>query len=333
MSGIECRFAQTDTDNVYTRHLRLTTACCAPLTHVYNRSPSLTILALSLALVAGCTPTPEPTAVSTATATIEPTPTATPLPPTATPEPLAARANGQPILLVEYSAERQRCQAAQTFSDCAARVLQSLTEQAVVEQAAIREGLSVPDAALELEINRVREALGAEGYAAWLAANFYTEASFREAVRRDLLRAQVTAQVRATVGDNAEQVRARLILVAEEATAQSLLAQLQAGADFATLAAQNSLDLSSRAAGGDLGWFPRGWLTLPEVEQVAFALETGQTSEVLATELGFAIVRAEEREAAHALSPEAAEALRQKAYADWLQAELAKATIETFVSP
>ncbi|MBL8046263.1 MAG: peptidylprolyl isomerase [Anaerolineales bacterium] len=290
-------------------------------------------MALGLVVLVGCTPTPEPTAVSTATATFVPTATTTPLPPTATPEPLAARVNGQPILLADYEAELQRCQAAQAFSDCAARVLQSLTEQAVVEQAAVSAGLSVTEAAIELEINRVREALGAEGYAAWLAANFYTEASFREAVRRDLLRAQMGATVRATVGDNAEQARARLILVAEETTARELMAQLQAGADFATLAAQNSVDLSSRVAGGDLGWFPRGWLTLPEVEQAAFTLETGQTSEVLATELGFAIVRAEEREAAHPLSPEAAEALRQNAYTAWLQAELAKATIETFVSP
>lgn len=271
--------------------------------------------------------------MSTATAITVPTPTATPLPPTATPELLAARVNGQPVLLAEFEAELQRCEAAQTFSDCAARVLQSLTEQAVVEQAAVNAGLVVTEAALELEVARVRETLGAEGFAAWLAANFYTEASFREAVRRDLLRAQMGAQVRQTVGANAEQVRARLILVAEEATAQELLAQLQAGADFSVLAVQSSLDLSSRAAGGDLGWFPRGWLTLPEVERAAFTLETGQISDVLATKLGFAIVRTEERDAVHALSPEAAEALRQKAYADWLQAELAKAEIETFINP
>jgi len=301
---------------------------------VYNRLPSLIILVWVLALTVGCaSPPPELTPVSTATVPALPTRTVTPLPPTVTPEPLAARVNGQPILLAEFEAELQRCEAAQVFTDCAARVLQSLVEQVVVEQAAVNAGLKVAEETLEAEVARVRETLGVEGFAAWLAANLYTEASFREAVRRDLLRAQMIAQVRQTVGDDAEQVRARLILVAEEATARELLAQLQAGADFATLAAQSSLDLSSRAAGGDLGWFPRGWLTLPEVEQAAFALEAGQLSEVLTTELGFAIVRTEEREAVHALSPEAAEALRQKAYTDWLQAKLAQAEIEMFVNP
>ncbi len=45
--------------------------------------------------------------------------------------------------------------------------------------------------------------------------------------------------------------------------------QLQAGADFATLAYRYD-----PLTGGDLGWFPRGVLTQPAVEEAAFSLQT-----------------------------------------------------------
>lgn len=288
---------------------------------------------LSLALAACGQPTLAPTATVAATAT-RPEPTSTPEPPTATPVPLAARVNGQPILLAAYEDEVKRCQAAQAFSDCPARVLQTLIEQSVVEQAAQAAGLTVSESDVEAELARVQQGLGsAEAYTAWLRANFYSDQAFREAVRRDLLRARMLQQVTAAVGETAEQVHAQAILVSDEATARSLLEQIRSGADFATLAVNYSLDLSTRVAGGDLGWFPRGWLTVPEVEQAAFALQPGETSEVIQTEMGYYLVQVLERDPVRALSPGARQALRERAYQTWLQGEMAKAVIETLVNP
>jgi parvulin-like peptidyl-prolyl isomerase len=109
--------------------------------------------------------------------------------------------------------------------------------------------------------------------------------------------------------------------------------ELQAGADFATVALNYSRDLSSRAAGGDLGWFPRGILTVPEVEDAAFALQPGETSGIVQSSLGFHIVQTIERDPARPLSPAAAQVLRAAAFTAWLDELVAGAAIEQFIAP
>ncbi len=289
-----------------------------------------------LALCAACA---QPTATPAPTATVTPVPptataTATPAPPTATPVPLAARVNGQEVPLAEYAAERQRCEAAQAYPDCGARVLQALVEQTVVEQAARAAGLTIAEAEVQAELDAAQQALGGpEAYTTWLAANGYTAEAFKEAVRRDLLRARQAERVMASVGEAAEQVHAQVILVAEEALARSLLEQVRAGAEFGPLAVANSLDASTRAAGGDLGWFPRGWLTEPAVEQAAFALQPGELSEVVATEQGYYVLQVLERDPVRARAQGARQALRARAYRIWLETELAQAAVELLINP
>jgi parvulin-like peptidyl-prolyl isomerase len=122
-------------------------------------------------------------------------------------------------------------------------------------------------------------------------------------------------------------------VVADEATAQELLAQIRSGADFSALALKYSLDFSSRAAGGDLGWFPRGVLAVPEVEAAAFALKPGETSGVIHSAVGYHLVKVLEIDPARPLSPAAQQALRAQAYQAWLDQALSKAAIQKLVSP
>lgn len=72
--------------------------------------------------------------------------------------------------------------------------------------------------------------------------------------------------------------------------ADSLAAALRAGADFATLATRFSDDSSTRAAGGELGWFRRGMM-VPAFEQVAFSLRPGELSHPVETTYGFHVIR------------------------------------------
>lgn len=109
--------------------------------------------------------------------------------------------------------------------------------------------------------------------------------------------------------DVPERVRARHILIqvardaddaeveARRAQAQDALDQLAAGADFAELARDLSDDAGTRESGGDLGFFGRGQM-VPAFEEAAFALEPGQTSELVRTDFGFHVIRVEERQAA-----------------------------------
>lgn len=64
--------------------------------------------------------------------------------------------------------------------------------------------------------------------------------------------------------------------------------KLKAGESFAALALRYS-DCPSRVRGGDLGKSARGMMT-DKLEDAAFALEVGETSEIVGTEFGFHII-------------------------------------------
>jgi parvulin-like peptidyl-prolyl isomerase len=259
--------------------------------------------------------------------------------PTATPEPLAATVNGLGITLAVYQKEVARCQADEVGAsldgaDCPLAVLQTLIEQAVIEQAAAAQGLAVPAADVDTALAQIEHDLGGpEALAAWEAANHYTADEFRAALASDLLRARMSEQALADLPTTAEQVHAREVLVTAQDTAQAVLVQLQGGADFASVALNYSRDLSSRAAGGDLGWFPRGVLTVPEVEEAAFALQPGELSGIVRSRLGFHIVQTLERDPARPISPAAAQTLRAAAFNAWLDDLVSSAAIERRIVP
>ncbi|HUT50340.1 MAG TPA: peptidylprolyl isomerase [Alphaproteobacteria bacterium] len=65
--------------------------------------------------------------------------------------------------------------------------------------------------------------------------------------------------------------------------------EIAGGGEFAALASEHS-DCPSRAQGGDLGSFGRGMM-VPEFEQAAFALETGNVSDVVQTDFGYHLIQ------------------------------------------
>src|SRR5688500_18869814 len=76
--------------------------------------------------------------------------------------------------------------------------------------------------------------------------------------------------------------------------AAGLLERVRAGENFETLATQNSQDPGSAAQGGDLGFFERGTM-VAAFDSVAFALEPGQISDIVATPFGYHIIKVEEK--------------------------------------
>jgi peptidyl-prolyl cis-trans isomerase D len=85
---------------------------------------------------------------------------------------------------------------------------------------------------------------------------------------------------------NPERRRAQHILVEDETLANDLLNQIKEGADFAKLAKTNSEDTSSNEQGGDLGLFERD-LMGAEFDEVAFAMNVGDVSDVVSTDYGY----------------------------------------------
>ncbi|MCA1646659.1 MAG: peptidylprolyl isomerase [Chloroflexi bacterium] len=153
-----------------------------------------------------------------------------------------------------------------------------------------------------------------------LTLNSLSEADFRDRLQQSMLRDKVqTAIGEEQVAGSDEEVHARHILVATQEQANDVLTQLQAGADFATLAAQVSTDPGSKDKAGDLGWFSRGVMD-PPFETAAFALQPGQLSEVVQGANGFHVIQVLERDPARARPPDQLTVKRQKVFSDWLAA-------------
>lgn len=77
---------------------------------------------------------------------------------------------------------------------------------------------------------------------------------------------------------------------------EKLAADLKGGADFATLAKQNSDDTGSKPQGGDLGWVKRGMMT-KSFEDALFGLKAGETSAPVETEFGWHLIKLDELKA------------------------------------
>jgi parvulin-like peptidyl-prolyl isomerase len=93
--------------------------------------------------------------------------------------------------------------------------------------------------------------------------------------------------------------------------------QLDAGADFATLAKQYSEDTGSRDQGGELGWFGKGQM-VAEFENAAFKLQPGQVSDPVKTQFGYHLIKVEERDPARPIDPSTLPQKKYEAFQKWL---------------
>jgi len=71
--------------------------------------------------------------------------------------------------------------------------------------------------------------------------------------------------------------------------AESLLAEIHRGGDFATLAKRESMDETTKANGGDMGWSRRGD-NVPELDRWLFQLPPDQVSPVIESPLGYHLI-------------------------------------------
>jgi parvulin-like peptidyl-prolyl isomerase len=259
-----------------------------------------------------------------------PTLSSTPSSPSSTPVPLATTVNGEAITLAEYQAELSRYQAAvgtELATEDEQRVLNDLIDQLLLAQGAVQAGYRADEKALQARYEGLVAQLGGEQVlAAWMASNEYDQASFRRALARSMAAAWMRDQIAAEVPAAVEQVHARQILLYNSEEANRVMTQLRSGADFADLAAQYD-----PAAGGDLGWFPQGYLFDPRLDEVAFNLQPGEFSDVIQTDAGFHILQVVEREAIYPLEPDARLALQRRALRDWLAARRSQSQIQVFV--
>jgi len=137
-----------------------------------------------------------------------------------------------------------------------------------------------------------------------------------------------------------ESARIRIITAQDEKKGKEALARIKAGEDFGDVAARMSED-SYRIKGGDLGYVHKGRI-LPELEDAAFKMKAGETSDLIKAEGTWFIVKLEDFRPAHQMTFEESknrlkqdlEAKRSAELKEKLLAELhAKAVIEVLLKP
>jgi parvulin-like peptidyl-prolyl isomerase len=311
---------------------------------------ALLVTGLWVALAGGCAHSwqnrvPQTSVGTPSKSATTPLPSATPSPlpsATATP-PLAARVNGQPILLSDLEREIARATGAgieqstvPAAVDAQAKVEEQVLERMIAEvlvaqtadQLGITPGLAEVDAQVRADVSAGG---GSLAFAEWLTATDQTYEEYAAAVRTSLLLQRVALAVTAGLPSGGEQVHLRRIEVDSLEAADGLLARIQQGEDFSKLAVELAADTTTGRVAGDMGWVPRGVLD-SQAEAMVFALQPSQVAGVAAEDSGkYALFQLVERETDRPYSPAVQAELRAEAFRRWLAEKRAKAAIERLV--
>ncbi|MEG0289608.1 MAG: peptidylprolyl isomerase [Carnobacterium sp.] len=213
----------------------------------------------------------------------------------------------------------------------------STLQQLIIEDVLSEKyGKVVTDKKVSKEYKTQEESYGgADAFKYVLSSSGFTESSYKDTIRLNLL-------IEEAVKDNTEftdeeiqtaydaytpPVTAAHILVEDEDQAKDLITQLNDGADFATLAKENSADTASAEKGGELT-FSTGEM-IPEFEEAAMKLKEGEmTTEPVQTTNGYHIIKMIEKPEKGTLKEE-----RKNIEAQLLQAKLAdSAAIQAILS-
>lgn len=172
----------------------------------------------------------------------------------------------------------------------------------------------------------------------WLKEAMITSGAYSAALQADFSRALVTDQALRDIYDSTkdqlDEACSSHILVASTdddaadlAKAQDLRGQLEAGADFAKLAQENSDDPGSAPQGGDLGCSPEG-VFVPEFDEYVWSGEIGAISEPVKTSFGYHLIKVTRRgiPTFEDARPQLEESLQQQAGQE-LQAWMAEAMV------
>ena len=268
------------------------------------------------------------------TPTLENTPTDTPVPatPTATSEPVAARINGEVISLSFFEGEVARYKLVMQENpegltdevQVRELVINDLIDQVLLKQGAEAAGMQVSDEQYQQEITRLVSELGSEdALINWKTEYGYDDQQFEIAMRLSIAASWQKDQIAATIPEAVEQVHVQQIFAYTSEGAQRALTSLNSGTDFDEIAWTYD-----PVTGGDLGWFPFGYLTVDEVDVVAFSLGVGEYSQVIESRLGYHIIKVLEKDSAYPLMADARVFLQRQAVNDWLRISREQAKIE-----
>jgi peptidyl-prolyl cis-trans isomerase C len=277
---------------------------------------------LSLAVAAALLCVPAlPAAVMAQATSPAPPAAATPATPATTQaavDPVVAKVADRVIHLSDVS------EAAQTLPDEVRSMPPQVLYPMLLDQMVDREALVIQAKKLGLEKDpAVQHAI--ERATDQVLQNAVLSRDIAPTVTDAALHAKYDAEIANKPGET--EVHAQHILVPTEDDAKKVIDQLNKGADFATLAKQDSKDPGAQN-GGDLGFFKQGDM-VPEFAAAAFALKPGQfTQTPVKTQFGYHVIKVIDRRVAPPPTfDQAKDQLRQEAIQAGVRQVLAKARV------
>ena len=212
------------------------------------------------------------------------------------------------------------------ISKLTSQVLDEMVNEELIVQAAEAAKVEVESSEVQAALDEIKQTnnLDDAGLAAALAAQGYTMAGYKHELRRQVLRFRAVNQLVAPkVQITDEDVRARydqmarrteqvqavklshmLFKLPEHPTEQQIaeaknkasnaITRVKGGEDFAKVAATESDDDTTKATGGELGWFQRGSMANPEWEPIVFAMEKGDVRGPVTGPQGFHVFQVTE---------------------------------------
>lgn len=208
-------------------------------------------------------------------------------------------------------------------------ILNQMIDEKLMSQEAEKKKIKISKRKIEKGIDSVKERFsGGEEFKKELKRQKITQKEFKEKIRKQLMIMElIDMAVRSKISEptaeeieefyktnkdkmvEPEGVRVRHILItvsdsatkSQKASALKKIKEAQKklkkkGVDFGELAKEYSQDPASSKRGGDLGFFVRGEM-VPEFEKASFALNVGQTSDIVKTKFGYHIIKCEGKRA------------------------------------
>jgi parvulin-like peptidyl-prolyl isomerase len=162
-------------------------------------------------------------------------------------------------------------------------VADELINEALLLRFAPDQGQSATEDEVKAEIAKMLTLTGSDDptfetrFQEELTRTGFTEQQYRDMARAAVLKRKVEEKFTAEVPTIAESIHYRQIILdtTDQTEGDALVRQIEGGADFAQLAAEQSTQPNAKENGGEAGWVPRGSLET-ELEDTLFALEPGK---------------------------------------------------------
>ncbi len=226
---------------------------------------------------------------------------------------------------VEEMTERARLFSAETGNTQATLVLPTASDAAINEALLLKfaseKGVEATDEEIKAEYAKLLGiTVDDPGFDNLLqqeiASLDMSEDQYRDYAKGRVLDSKMTTKFTEELPAAVESVHYRQIQVADQATADEIMRQLAEGADFAALAAEHSTDTTSKDAGGDKGWVPRGVLSEAQ-EDILFGLDPNENALYPSAGGQVFVYQAVERSDSQPIDESFKPTLASSAYSDW----------------